>query len=307
MGGTGRTTTGLAGAPSSAPAGAMGVAGAGAQDPFGGLGDPTCGGTCNGVCLFGVCLGGGAPTMPTMPTTPPPSVDAGSAAPGTPGATCSAGDDCDSNVCFFGSCRAPRCGDRVCNGDEDAKSCTMDCPTHCGDGVVSGSEECNDGNTMTERCAYGMTKCTVCDESCHNVDGATSYCGDAVIATADGESCEDGNATAGDGCDEHCQVEARASCGNDTLDADEQCEDSNTDNLDGCNAGCEQCDDGNAVTESCAYGEMSCNVCDASCRMVRGATSYCGDGVVDSANGESCDDGNTVASDGCSAICQKES
>src|SRR3954468_13215 len=32
----------------------------------------------------------------------------------------------------------------------------------------------------------------------------------------------------------------------------------------------------------------------------------CGDGIVDAAYGEECDDGNTIAGDGCSALCDHE-
>ena len=55
----------------------------------------------------------------------------------------------------------------------------------------------------------------------------------------------------------------------------------------------EQCDDGNAITEICDYGDKNCTVCDANCQSVAGATSYCGDGDTDETNGESCDDSNT--------------
>ena len=44
----------------------------------------------------------------------------------------------------------------------------------------------------------------------------------------------------------------------------------------------------------CAYGEESCTVCGPACVPVPGASvSYCGDGVVQSAEGEGCDDGNS--------------
>lgn len=33
---------------------------------------------------------------------------------------------------------------------------------------------------------------------------------------------------------------------------------------------------------------------------------YCGDGIIQVGMGESCEDGNTVNGDGCSAICQLE-
>jgi cysteine-rich repeat protein len=69
----------------------------------------------------------------------------------------------------------------------------------------------------------------------------------------------------------------------------------------------EQCDDGNTVTENCPYGQASCAVCNSTCQTVAGATSFCGNGSVDTANGEQCDDGNTTSGDGCSATCQTES
>ena len=55
----------------------------------------------------------------------------------------------------------------------------------------------------------------------------------------------------------------------------------------------EDCDDGDARTEACAYGLASCTVCDATCRLVPGALAYCGDGVLDAAH-ERCDDDNAL-------------
>lgn len=68
---------------------------------------------------------------------------------------------------------------------------------------------------------------------------------------------------------------------------------------DGDKAPTEQCDDGNTVTEACTYGQQSCMVCNNQCQQVSGATSYCGDGQVDSINGEECD-----GSSGCTSICK---
>lgn len=69
----------------------------------------------------------------------------------------------------------------------------------------------------------------------------------------------------------------------------------------------EACDDGNQITETCAYGDADgCQVCNANCLSIAGATSSCGDGIVDSSNGEQCDDGNTASGDGCSATCTTE-
>ena len=67
----------------------------------------------------------------------------------------------------------------------------------------------------------------------------------------------------------------------------------------------ETCDDGNAVTESCAYN-TSCTVCNASCQSVSGTGPSCGDGTIDANNGEACDDSNAVDDgNGCSATCQR--
>ncbi len=157
----------------------------------------------------------------------------------------------------------------------------------CGNAVVEAGEQCDDGNAATEACAYGQASCTVCSATCQTVAGATSFCGDRVVDAAHGETCDDGNQISGDGCSATCRIET-AVCGNAVVEAGEQC------------------DDGNAVTEACAYGQASCTVCGATCQRVAGATSFCGDGAVDAAHGETCDDGNQVSGDGCSATCRIE-
>jgi hypothetical protein len=57
----------------------------------------------------------------------------------------------------------------------------------CGNGIKEGTEQCDDGNTVTESCAYGQTSCTVCSSSCQNAAGAVSYCGDSKCNS--GETC----------------------------------------------------------------------------------------------------------------------
>jgi len=63
----------------------------------------------------------------------------------------------------------------------------------------------------------------------------------------------------------------------------------------------ENCDDGNSITESCTYGQTTCGVCGSSCQQTIGITSYCGDGTVDTLNGEECD-GGADCNDQCTII-----
>lgn len=58
---------------------------------------------------------------------------------------------------------------------------------------------------------------------------------------------------------------------------------------DGMRNGAEQCDPPSA-SQFCAYGQSSCTVCDASCRMVSGQPGgRCGDGILHASGGEQCD------------------
>jgi fibro-slime domain-containing protein len=131
-------------------------------------------------------------------------------------------------------------------------------------------------------------------------------CGDGVIEA--GETCDDGNATPGDGCSGLCQIEPGWLCptpdtpcikiwicGNGVVDPGETCDDGNTQSGDGCSSTCQaepgwQCP-GASTDGGAASG--------GACIQIK-----CGDGVVET--GEGCDDGNNASRDGCSATCQIE-
>lgn len=162
------------------------------------------------------------------------------------------------------------CGDGVVQGDEecddgnfdDSDGCTVDCIRNdvqamCGDGVLDETEECDDGNSDdTDDCVSG---CVV------------AFCGDGFVQ-AGVEDCDDGNTEDGDACDSTCHGVADI-CGNGTVDAGEDCDDGNKSNADDClntciaatcgdgyaQLGVEDCDDGNAndndnCTNACTYG-----------------------------------------------------
>ena len=64
----------------------------------------------------------------------------------------------------------------------------------CGDGVVDGDEECDDGNASNT---------DACTDACMH-----AVCGDGYIWSGI-EECDDGNTQGGDECDASCQSEAR--------------------------------------------------------------------------------------------------
>jgi cysteine-rich repeat protein len=134
-------------------------------------------------------------------------------------------------------------------------------------------------------------------------------CGDGALQ--EGEECDDGNHTDGDGCSANCTVERphveEPVCGNGKLELGEACDDGNHADGDGCSANCtievpvcgngklegnEACDDGNY-----ADGDG----CSANCTI---EVPVCGNGRVEA--GEECDDGNCDNGDGCSSECKVE-
>ena len=120
-------------------------------------------------------------------------------------------------------------------------------------------------------------------------------CGDGIVDP--GESCDDANTDAADGC-----VACRwsALCGNGVIEGAETCDDGNRINGDGCRASCEveQCGDGqlDAPAEACDASSGAC----VGCAPAAG----CGDGQLVAP--EACDDGNAADWDGCSAGCETE-
>jgi cysteine-rich repeat protein len=157
-------------------------------------------------------------------------------------------------------------------------------------------------------CPLGWT-CTADQDGCTR-DG----CGDEVIDISNGEVCDDGNKSDGDGCDSNCTP---TGCHNGIQAHKEMCDDGNMDNDDECVDECmiarcgdshihmrvEDCDDGNAITDVCPYGQTLCRVCDNTCHFADGAISLCGDGEEQS-QFENCDDHNNELCGTCSSDCQ---
>jgi cysteine-rich repeat protein len=161
----------------------------------------------------------------------------------------------------FGTYDNPRAGG-VCRVDPDGfiseqdetnNDCALDTVVviGCGDGSVTGSEACDDGNNDDgDGCS---ATCTV--EAGFTCTGESSVCtpicGDGVVK-GQLEECDDANTDDGDGCSATCTVEAGFSCsgepsvctqtsvcGNGGVEPGEQCDDGNTDNGDCCSSSCQ--------------------------------------------------------------------
>jgi len=202
-------------------------------------------------------------------------------------------------------------------------------PAECGNGIIDGDEECDDGRNgdpddgCTDECLY----------SCHD----NTECLDAELCNGD-ETCNEDTHICRPGTAREdgfvCQREPRgiclagqceeSTCGDGFLDTGggEFCEITEADCRDNCTFDCsgdEDCpDDGNVCNgeEYCNLEHHQCDrrnplddgaVCSGSPRKICIAQtcqeSSCGDSYIDDATGEECDDANFIEGDGCDNDC----
>ena len=181
----------------------------------------------------------------------------------------------------------------------EAKVTTTDA---CGDGYLDPGEECDKGALTVQSCEqlgyYVQDGTLKCNKDCTlDLSVCSAKCGDGIIQSIHGESCEGENFNGktcqsmglGVGtliCNEHCQIDTSgcqqtAVCGDGTIAAPfEQCE--------GTNLGGETC-------QGLGYygGTLLCNAAD--CRFnLSGCASYgkCGDAQLQEMYGEECEGSN---------------
>gem|GEM_PF-4985751 len=171
----------------------------------------------------------------------------------------------------------------------------------CGNGIIEGQEQCDDGNSENnDGCS---SECKV-DEG-WQCKGEPSHCvklnkcGNGIIE--DQEQCDDGNSENNDGCSSECKVDEGwqckgepshcvklNQCGNGIIEGQEQCDDGNSENNDGCSSEC-KVDEG-----------WQCKGEPSHCVKLN----ECGNGIIEGQ--EQCDDGNSENNDGCSSECGLE-
>ena len=226
-----------------------------------------------------------------------------------PGSKCTTTADCgEGQVCVTGSCRggSAQDGGRPDAGASDAGGGSgggagggggaLDV---CGDGLLTGTERCDDGNHFNfdgcnQVCLIEPNfVCPTPNSPCVS----TIVCGDGL--RTGGEACDDRNTVNGDGCNSGCGLEpgwicptvgvacVAASCGDGILAGFEECDDGNSMTGDGCSASC-------VVEEGFACADAG----------VRCATTTCGDGLTQGT--EQCDDQNHDLGDGCDTTCHRE-
>jgi fibro-slime domain-containing protein len=113
--------------------------------------------------------------------------------------------------------------------------CSAECTPgpRCGDGAVQpeGNEACDNGLNVDRY----STSATACGPGCTR----PSFCGDSVLDATFGEQCDDGvNDNSYNGCGDTCKLGPR--CGDGSVNGGgEECDDGNRVNGDGCNLSCE--------------------------------------------------------------------
>jgi cysteine-rich repeat protein len=253
--------------------------------------------------------------------------------------------DCCSSLCQFESTGSAcvddgnACTDDKCNGTgtclhpnntlacDDASACTSS--DTCSGGSCAGTPvNCDDSNLCTDDSCDPGSGCLNVNNTIPCSDGNACTVGDAcsggTCASGAPANCEDDNVCTTDSCDGgsgcvhvanalpcndmlFCTVAETCSAGlctglaRDCSSANDQC---NVGTCDEAAGACEPapspegsvCDDGNACTldDACTAG------------ICTGASSSCGDGIIDPDCAEGCDDGNTTDGDGCSATCTLE-
>jgi fibro-slime domain-containing protein len=125
-----------------------------------------------------------------------------------------AGDGC-SPLCTLESKPATTAEGWACTSAKTAGGCagpTVCKATTCGNAQKEGSEQCDDGNSVT---GDGCSPLCRLEPTCPAGGGPCStVCGSGLLLPGDKKQCDDGNTVGGDGCSATCTIEPGFACTN---------------------------------------------------------------------------------------------
>jgi cysteine-rich repeat protein len=219
------------------------------------------------------------------------------------------GSECDAR-CQYETITERAAGDMCCPSGANAAD-DRDCAAICGNGVTEPGETCDPPDSCPtcpastaclrvtatgkpQECNRGCESTPVvacasndgcCPSGCtpQNDSDCSARCGDGVVDTRSGETCEPGSATP---CPDNCH------------DTDPCSDDVLTGSAANCNVACVH------VSITRAYNGDGCCWMGANANGDSDCAPVCGNGVVE--RNEGCDDGNTRPGDGCNASCVRE-
>jgi len=123
-----------------------------------------------------------------------------------------AGDGC-SPTCAWEHRAASMAEGWSCSTPKGTDGCigpTVCVVTTCGNGVVEGTEQCDDGNSTT---GDGCSPTCRLEPVCPPAGGPCStVCGSGTLLSGDDKGCDDGNRVDGDGCSSSCTIETGYAC-----------------------------------------------------------------------------------------------
>lgn len=211
-----------------------------------------------------------------------------------------AGADAQSLLCGDGVIAgSEQCDDGDANGGENAR-CTTQCQWTCEqDSNCDDQDPCNGAETCVEHaCVKGTDEPdgTTCGDGklCRNSACTDAVCGDA-FTTAPGEECDDANSMTGDGCENDCTYSCLSTDSTRNCTPADECQGQGT-----CDDGTHTCTPGTPLADNAPCGTGGY------CKSGTCTQPMCDNGMVEP--GEDCDLGasNGTPGSGCKADCTFE-